>query len=122
MRRRGRKWLEFEFHGAQWKVLLVPTNSARLKLGCGTACGAVTDYNLRIVSIDEDHPPHMRISLLIHELIHVVLSQNTTDLNEALFRCSKESCDEAEENIASTIGPALAGVLTSAKILKTRKS
>lgn len=106
MRRAGGPWLRFRAQGAIWRVYLVDSSDGRIEGNEG-----ITFARSHTVLIDESLSFDRRISVLGHELGHVLLTHANSELMAAVLHCQKADVTDAEEALCAYVGPTIGEIL-----------
>lgn len=103
-----RTYCSVRIHGTRWRYVRVPDDDPRLD-----GAEAMTVYAEATVYLRESLSADRLVSVVAHEDIHVALAELTVADKAGLFGCSEDDVTDAEERLASTLGPLLAQVHAS---------
>jgi hypothetical protein len=109
-----KKWLDFEYFGEKWNVFIATTSDDP---DIGETQLAHCDYEKRRILIWEGLRSQARPTILIHELLHAVISPQESSF-QSILKARRKSNVEREEAMIQLLAAPLASILRSCGVLK----
>lgn len=116
---KGKHWFSFAASGTDWDVRIATEKDAPELAGSE----GITDPSASTIYLDSGLVPSRRTVVLVHELLHALLSTpGEFKLMARILGCSPDEASAREEELVTHLAPKLCDALCRSGILKLPKA